>query len=274
MEITKGALAAEQAQAASDANALKLAEAQDALNYNAQLRQMQLQQQQDTMAANQQIRPLQIEQAKQQATLGTAGFENKAVDIAVVNALTVPQLPGESELDVYKKQLSIAMQMGGTAQAKALELVQQNGVRLRVSAAEKGDTKTAQDLLYEMNKYSPAFLGSLPPAQQMGVLTDKQLTYSIPKPADVSMLKHVTPSGDAILKGKLDAAKEASGMTEAHIQDAYLKYMAEQAKAGMVAMPYDQYRTAIVRTTGSAGNSVTSRGVVTPGVSPTGVPTK
>jgi hypothetical protein len=288
-DITNGALAAVKAQNSEDANALALAERQSALDYNTQLRPIQLQQQQDAAAYNQQIRPLQLQQAQdaaaynqqirpiqlqqaqQGAALNTLGFEDKSANMAITNALTVPQLPGESELDLYKKQLAIAMTMEGTNRAKALDLVQQNGVRLRVAAAEKGDPQTAQELLYEMNKFSPAFLSSLPPAQQMGVLTDKQLTYSIPKPADTAMLKHITPSGDAILKGKLDAAESAAGLSEAKIQKEYLSYLADQAKAGMGAMPYTQYRDAIVRTSGTTPNSVASRAT---SIGPSGVPYK
>jgi hypothetical protein len=122
-----------------------------------------------------------------------------------------------------------------------------------------------------MNKFSPAFLSSMAPAQQMGVLTDKQLTYSIPKPADAAMLKHITPSGDAILKGKLDAAESAAGLSEAKIQKEYLSYLADQAKAGMVAMPYTQYRDAIARTSGTTPNSVASRAT---SIGPSGVPNK
>jgi hypothetical protein len=278
-------LAAVKAQNAEDSNALALEERQSALEYNKELRQIQLQQQQDATTYNQLLRPIQLQQqqdattynqllhplqlqsAQQGAALNTASYEDRAANLAITNALTVPQLPGESELAVYKKQLAIAMTMEGANKAKALDLVQQNGIRLRLAAAEKGDPQTAQELVYEMNKFSPAFLSSMSPTAQMGVLTDKQLTYSIPKPADAAMQRHLVPSGDAMLRSKMDAAKDAAGMTEVQLQEQYYKYMQEQSKSGMVAMPYEQYRAAIARTTGGAPNSVASRG-------PSGAPYK
>lgn len=271
-DFINGQLSAIKAQNAEDANLIKLADDKSALEYNKILRPLQLQQQQESLAHAQAIRPIQVEQIKQAAIIETSAFNDKATTTAVIDALSIPVLPGESELETYKKKLSVAMQLGGSAQTKALAMVAEEGKRLRVAAAEKGDIQTAQDILLAMNRVTPVSLGSLPPEKQMGVLTDKQLTYAIPKPQDAAMLRHITPSGDTIMKGKLEAAQEAAGLSEAGIQKAYLNYMAEQAKTGMVAMPYQQYRDALVRTTGSAPNSVTAR--PTPGVSPTGVPYK
>lgn len=290
MEITKGALAAVQAQNAEDANALKLQDAQDALDYNRQIRPLQMQSQQEALAYNQELRPLQLQSMKdiaaynqalrplqvqgsaQTAALNTQTYEAANIANTVKNALMIPQMPGESELDLYKNKLAIAQSLAGPAQAQALIQVQQEGSRLALISGQRGDMATAQQLLEMVSPGpTPTNLAALEPQKQLAWLTNNVLGSQQPKSIDTTMFKHQTPSGDAILKTTMDEANRKSPITEAKIQEGFIDYLKESAKTGITAMPYEQYRKAIVGNTAAAPNSV--RGIPNP-VGASGVPYK
>lgn len=282
MEIIKGGYAEVKAQNDAEANAIAVAAARDALQYNRETRpltiqanQLALQTASDNAAFTQALRPFTLQSAEdqllanqgaqdftkvtrpfelnrlqnqqtaqtQQATTSADLFAENQAKTAANVALKVPQTPGESELSIYQKMVAaVAGIQDPRTKAFATQQLNSQVPQLALQAANRGDSTSAQDILYYHNKSVPAFLASMPPVKQIPYLTNTQVTSGIPDAKAVNEMRlHQTPTGNTVLTETMKQADRNSPPTMAQLTTAYSTYLIESQRSGMTPMPFTQY---------------------------------
>jgi hypothetical protein len=299
-EIDRGIQAAVAAKASEDANAIALASAQDALDYNRvsrglsnqvvqqgldynnQMRPLQVQQIQNSLDFNKQLQPLQVQQAQQASQLGTNKFVDAQSAFAVDQLFkSVPLTAGESEEDTYKKYLAAATSATDPViKNAAAQRLNSMAPQLAIQALNKGDSTSAHNILLASNNGPlptfQAFQDSTP-AQKYAVASNPAVALDNAKTANEIKLRQV-PSGDTVVKETFNQSDRLN-LSQQDMAKGYTQLLIESQKTGIpMTMTFQQYMAMFAQSKApTSGNSVTgssTKGPVTPGVSPTGVPYK
>jgi hypothetical protein len=282
MEITKGALAAIELENKQAANDIALQEARNNMAINAELRPMQLQAEQLRL----QSAGLGLQNLQNTAATNTETFQNNQWALAAKKALQVDQAPGESESSVYKKMLaSVTNIQDPNIKYQATQMLNQQAQALALQALNRGDPTAAQDILLGQNNGPiPTNIASLPPQQQLNLVTNNQLVGQLPnaKMAEQAALENLKTMNDIRLRGvptadntarlAMDEANRGGAPTTQQIVTGYTAYLTEATKQGITPMSYVQWAQQFTTTQRQPVNSV--RTAPTPGVSPTGVPNR
>jgi hypothetical protein len=278
-EITKGALAAQEAQNKQDKFEVDMAQAQEQTAYLAQQRALALEQQRQTLDYTKQLNPLQIQQ--QSINLSNQGmvnanntesFQQNQWRVAADKLLQVDQNPGDKEDVTFKAMLSrVESVQDPNIKFQAVQMLKDRAMAMMTAALNKGDAESAQNIaLYMSNGPVPttAAIGAMSPTEKLNWANNRQVTGAIPDPKiameilkfqnDVK-LKQV-PTGDAQNKLVMDEANRTAPMTVAKAQELYAQHLENATKNGMKAMTLEEFFKMLQRPqVGQApGNSVSS----------------
>jgi hypothetical protein len=278
-EITKGALAAQEAQNKQDKFEVDMVQAQEQAAYLAQQRANALEQQRQTLDYTKQINPLQIQQ--QQLNLSNSGmvsatntenFQQNQWKLAAQKLLQVDQNPGDKDDDVFKSMLNrVENLQDPNIKFQAVQLLKEQSMAMITSALNKGDVGAAQNIaLYMSNGPVPttAAINAMSPTEKLNWANNRLVTGAMPDPkvalenlktSNEIKLKQ-TPSADGQNKLVMDEANRTAPLTVAKAQELWLQHLEAQNKIGMKAMTYDEFVKMLQRPqVGQVpGNSVSS----------------
>lgn len=278
-EITKGALAAIELENKQAANDIALAEARAAMAQNAELRPLQIQSAQLGL----QSAGLGLQNLQNATATNTENFQNNQWATAARKALQVDQAPGESELSIYKKQLTNITSIDNPEiKYQGVKMLDESAKQLGLSALNRGDLTSVQAIAsLRGNPITIEELQKLTPVQQVNFITGNTVTGSLPTPkvAEAAAIDNyktmndirlreaqgkidaglrAVPSADSQNKLVMDQANRDAPITMYQGAQLYSAYLVEATKNGITPMPFAQYMAQYSRSNaGAPVNSVT-----------------